>query len=251
MEMKFNKFVIIVPFRNVENYIGECIESVINQQYVNFEVYLLDDNSSDNTISLINEYNHPKLNIIKNKKRLGPTGNIYNALSKIEISDDDIILWLDGDDSLFGQYALQILNYYYNDNILLTYGQFIDSFGNVGFCSEYTIEEFKNIRKAPWKASHLKTFKMELFNRLKKLDPEGHTFRNDDGSFFEATSDMAFMIPLMELARYDQVRCIKNVIYCYRVSTHNDHSTALGRSKQIDIEMIIRNRKKITDLPLH
>ena len=246
MKLKSNNFVIIVPFRNVEIYIEKCVESIITQQYENFEVYFLDDNSTDNTVSLIHEFEHPKINIITNHTRLGPTGNIFNALNTIDIADDDIVVWVDGDDSLFGEYALQMLNYHYNDDILLTYGQYIDSFGNVGFCSNYSIKEFENVRLADWKASHLKTFKMKLFRMLIQLDPVGQSFKNDENVFFDATSDMAFMIPLMELATYDQVRFISNIIYCYRISGHNDHSTTSGRAKQIEIETIIRGRRKIT-----
>ena len=50
------KFSIIVPIYNVEKYLGECIESLINQTYTNFEVILVDDGSLDNSPKICDEY---------------------------------------------------------------------------------------------------------------------------------------------------------------------------------------------------
>ena len=43
------KFSILVPVYNVEKYIKACIESILCQQYSNYEVILVDDGSSDNS----------------------------------------------------------------------------------------------------------------------------------------------------------------------------------------------------------
>ena len=46
-EVKMNNLVIIVPVYNVENYLDECIESILNQDYTDFNVILIDDGSTD------------------------------------------------------------------------------------------------------------------------------------------------------------------------------------------------------------
>lgn len=51
-------FSIIVPIYNAEKYVRMTIESILNQDYENFEVILVDDGSSDNSLSICNEYKH-------------------------------------------------------------------------------------------------------------------------------------------------------------------------------------------------
>ena len=46
------KFIVVTAFRNVERYIGRCIDSIKNQSYESFLCVLADDNSSDNTSSI-------------------------------------------------------------------------------------------------------------------------------------------------------------------------------------------------------
>lgn len=50
------KVSIIIPMYNVAKYIGECIQSVINQTHTNWELILIDDGSTDNTKSIIEPY---------------------------------------------------------------------------------------------------------------------------------------------------------------------------------------------------
>jgi glycosyltransferase involved in cell wall biosynthesis len=47
---------IIVPIYNSEKYLGECLESILNQEYINLEVILINDGSTDNSIDICNHY---------------------------------------------------------------------------------------------------------------------------------------------------------------------------------------------------
>ncbi len=66
-------FSIIIPCYNSEKTIAETLNSVINQEYKDFEVIIIDDCSDDNTINIINTYKSKlaSLTIIANEKNIG------------------------------------------------------------------------------------------------------------------------------------------------------------------------------------
>ena len=75
-------FGIVIPNRNDSAYLSKCISSITNQTTFPDEVIILDDNSSDNSLNVIekyiNGYNFFKL--IKNKKQLGAIENSNKGL---------------------------------------------------------------------------------------------------------------------------------------------------------------------------
>lgn len=46
----------IVPVYNTENYVGRCLDSILNQTYKNFEVICVDDGSTDNSLAILKSY---------------------------------------------------------------------------------------------------------------------------------------------------------------------------------------------------
>ena len=50
------KLSIIVPVYNVEQYLEECISSILGQTYTDFELILVNDGSVDNSIQICNKY---------------------------------------------------------------------------------------------------------------------------------------------------------------------------------------------------
>lgn len=247
MKEKMHKIRVLIPFRNVGEYIIDCVNSLVNQQYSNYEVYLLDDQSTDGTLDLIDqEFNH--IHKIRNEKRLGSMESVYQALINLAFDDDDIVILLDGDDYLFGDYTFQLLNAKYNEGVLLTYGQYITNYGVIGSCRPYTKQEFLNLRKAPWKSFHLKTFKYQLFKLFLKHDPKATSFKFDNGVFFTELSDIGMMLPLMEIAGYKNIFCFQNVLYCYRQHIHDSHDSEDQKRLKLNIEHCIRNRAPIVSI---
>ncbi|WP_343689971.1 glycosyltransferase family 2 protein [Chitinophaga sp.] len=235
------KFIVLVTFRNVKNFIEECYNSLAAQTYDNFEVYFVDDESTDGCLDLIPD-DEDKVHKQRNPVRLGPTGNIANFLTTHTFAPEDVIVLLDGDDYLNGHYVFQILDRYYNGGKLLTYGQYMDQFGNIGHCTAYTEDEVNNLRQAPWKSSHLKTFKFSLWQELMAQDPELNALRDATGGYYMASSDMAVMFPLIEIAGHEHIACLPNIVYVYRFHDNNDHAKPHTRQLQYDAEAHIRQR---------
>lgn len=64
---------VIVPVYNAEQYIEKCIESIRSQTYENLEIILVDDCSTDNSLSLCRNYASidPRIKIVKQRENQG------------------------------------------------------------------------------------------------------------------------------------------------------------------------------------
>jgi len=102
------KISIITVVYNDENRIRKTIESVINQTYNNIEYIIVDGNSTDNTINIINNYQN-KTSLIISEADNG----IYDAMNKgLRVSTGDRVLFLNAGDELFDKYIISsIINF--------------------------------------------------------------------------------------------------------------------------------------------
>lgn len=102
------RFSIVVPVYNIENYIEECIESIITQTYQNFELILIDDGSTDKSGEICNKYLMSKMNIKVIHKKNGGLSSARNC--GIDASRGEYLMFIDGDDKLNSTNSLKFLN---------------------------------------------------------------------------------------------------------------------------------------------
>jgi len=69
-----------IPAYNGEKYISTAVESVLAQTWADFELYVIDDASTDETLSKVRRYGDPRLRIINNEKNVGQEGNWNRVL---------------------------------------------------------------------------------------------------------------------------------------------------------------------------
>ena len=100
---------IITVVKNGEKNIKKCIESVLNQNYKNVEYIVIDGNSSDKTMSIVDEFRN-KISIVLSEDDNG----IWDAMNKgIKLAKGDIIGFLNSDDFYY-ENSLQTVNNYFN-----------------------------------------------------------------------------------------------------------------------------------------
>lgn len=216
-----NRFVFIIPFRNVKDYITQCADSLIKQKNKNWIAIFCDDESTDNSIDYIPS--DERFFIRRNEKRLTALPNIHYGIVESNLNDDDIICIIDGDDFLFRQDAIDIIDGLYQDDTLLTYGQYVWPNGQIGHCKPYSKNEFDSLRKGGYWASHMRTFKYKIYKELIKQDPNLNCYKDEDGNFFTITADVATTTPLMEIAGFKRIKFNPEPIYYYRLHQNNDH----------------------------
>jgi len=228
MEKK-NKFVIITPSYNNENWVETNLASMLNQTYTNWRNIYVNDCSTDNTLKKVNDIvkDNKKFNIISNIENKGATYNYVNFLDQIE--DDEIIIHLDGDDWFINEQVLEKLNKFYNDNdVWMTYGGFVCWDGNettVGNPQNTSypdiIHAYKLYRKDVWRASHLRTYKAKLF---KNIDIKDFTSNIDNKLYWHA-SDLAWAYPCLEMSGKDKIGVVDFYTHVYNQTPDNQVRT--------------------------
>jgi glycosyltransferase involved in cell wall biosynthesis len=95
--MKTPKVSVLMPAYNAEKYLGEAIESILNQTFTDFEFIIIDDCSTDKTWEIIQEYvkKDKRIISIKNEKNLKLSATLNKG---IEACKADYIARMDADD---------------------------------------------------------------------------------------------------------------------------------------------------------
>ncbi len=92
MEQSYPKISIVTPSYNSAEFIEDCIQSVLKQNYPNFEHIIIDGGSTDGTVEILKKY--PHLKWISE-----PDEGQSDALNKgFKKAEGDIIGWLNSDD---------------------------------------------------------------------------------------------------------------------------------------------------------
>ena len=98
---------VIVPIYNVEAYLRQCVDSILNQTYQNLEVILVDDGSSDNCGIICDEYAEQNSRVIVIHKKNGGLSDARNA--GLEIFTGDYVAFVDSDDYISEDYIESLL----------------------------------------------------------------------------------------------------------------------------------------------
>ena len=95
---------IVIPVYNAEQYLFECLDSIAKQDYLDFEVILINDGSTDNSEAIIQDFifKHQDINFVYKKI---PNGGPINArLTGVNLSKGEYICFIDADDYIEPNY---------------------------------------------------------------------------------------------------------------------------------------------------
>lgn len=90
------KFSVIIPVYNVEKYLKECVESVLKQSYLNYEVILVDDGSTDSSGAICDSYSKTYKEVSVIHKKNGGLSDARNA--GLDVAQGEYIVFVDSDD---------------------------------------------------------------------------------------------------------------------------------------------------------
>lgn len=243
------KINIVTPVYNAEQYIGKCIDSVIQQDYDNYHMYIINDASTDSTLKTILQKIEQlppniksKISCIHNIENIGAVHNQVNTIiDNCEI--DSITMLLDGDDWLINDPNIfHKYNNIYHDGAEFTYGSCWSVVDNIPLIAQPYPPEVKEKRayrkhmfnwKMPY--THLRTFRTSLI-----VDINVSAFKDDNGKWLRAGGDTAVFYSLIEKADPDKVVCIPDIVYNYNdanpLNDYKVNSTEQTRTSNMVIE---------------
>ena len=95
--MEKEKVSIIVPMYNAEKFIGKAIETVLSQTYENWEMLIMNDVSTDNSLAVVNEFakKDDRIKVVNTEKNMGV---VKGRNHLIDLARGKYIAFLDADD---------------------------------------------------------------------------------------------------------------------------------------------------------
>lgn len=246
------KVSIIIPIYNVEDYIEQCIKSVLKQTLKEIEIILIDDGSKDNSINIVKTFQDRRLRIITQENR----GLSAARNAGIKASHGEYIIFLDSDDfwnsdtCIEEMYNLAIVNKsdivvgngveYYSDKKQLEFYRDRDEFYDRNMNSKnFLIKFIKNYSMRPevW----LNLYKREIITKNNLLFKEGIIHE-----------DELFTPQVFLLAK--NIHIYNKNFYVYRQRTnsimHSDNSRKRGEDLIVIAKELINKYELINDKDL-
>lgn len=242
---------IILPVYNTSLYLEECLNSIHNQSFKDYELICVDDGSSDNSLEILKKYEK----IIKNCKVIYQENQGVATARNVALSNvtGDYIIFIDSDDYIMPNYLERLYNEICNtssDVVICNFYRYYDNFNlrlpvvykkKSGIYSNHDI--LKSLIPDNLIHSYLwnKIWKRELFDNLQFPDIK--------------YEDISIMCDLFYKAK--KISIIGDALYCYRIrktsivrnysiSTQNDYVKAYGIIRLFLKEKNLYNKYKLS-----
>ena len=211
---------IIVPNYNYARYLDKRLNSILNQSYDNFEIILLDDKSTDNSIEIIGKYkSHPKVSkVIVNESN---SGSPFSQWKKgIEASNGEIVWIAESDDLSSPLFLEKMVKFYLDNDLVVAYCRsvVIDKDGTKKGIIQNKVtkdEVFKNNKKIFEPESIITNASSAIFNRKYAIEISNNYYE------YRGAGDWLFWAGI---AKKGKVGILAEPLNYYRVNSENTTS---------------------------
>lgn len=219
---------IIIPIYNVENYLQQCIDSLLNQSHSQLEIILIDDGSTDRSPQICDENEKKDSRIKVIHKQNAGAASARNV--GLDVATGEYICFIDSDDYIKENYVEKLLYFLEGNNADVSVCSYLYLYKDaieheymdpIGVVSE---KEFIRRFLTDWKCGLLwnKMFKATLMRNVRF--EEGHKI---DDEFFTYKVIM----------NADKVVVISDELYIYRM-----RASSVMQSTQINYEKMLQDR---------
>lgn len=237
------KFSIITTVYNAESYIEDCISSVVNQTYENWEHIIVDDRSTDLTAYKIETKKHPKMKVVTNPKREFPAFSHFRGLQEVA-KDSDVVVHLDGDDRFNLNTSLAIIkDAYEKTNCLASYGNYIASDGSGSVCRR-SIGPVREQIRLGWPFSHARTFTSKVIPFITE-----DLCKDSQNKWLTSAGDVAIITPVYEMIGLGKIVFINAPLIWYNRQT-NLNEDKVNVQDQIRCAFEVYNKPSLATINL-
>lgn len=223
---------VLVTVYNTEQYVGECLTSILTQTYTNWETIVVNDGSTDDSAHVLNEFAAKDSRIHVFHQKNGGAGNAKN--NAIRYARGEWLVWLDSDDYIDKTALQEVAALADTDVDIITLGM-----RPVGNETEIYKRAIKSICWDTMPSQYPDFFKQtfsncELWLRAMKTSlVKEYDIKNDEGIRFE---DIGFYLRLAAVAK--QVRHTGKILYNYRVRTGSIVDDIVNNLKDYNVEKL-------------
>jgi glycosyltransferase involved in cell wall biosynthesis len=245
------KIVVFVPYCDYfEEFIVRSLQSIVDQNYTNYEVILVNDGSvyTRNIHEFIRD--KPHFTLLNFEKREGPAASKWRFLNYLQqnlahYTMNDICMIVDGDDYLSTDAALATINRTYQETkCWVTYGNCVGK-----FCERpYNVipESWTDVRSNEFIYNHPRTFKLALATTFTEGD-----FKMN-GEWLVKMTDHPIIFNTIEMAGKPRTKFIETMLYSYEEHANNSYKLVPNHVKEQQ-KNYVRNLtpKPLTIEPIH
>lgn len=139
---KDEQIAVIVTLYNAEQYLRECIQSIVNQTYKNLEIILVDDGSTDESYSICQEFaeHENRIKLIHQENK----GTLNAKMAGVDTADSEYIMFVDADDWIKPEMCERLYKTLIKENVDLVTSGIVRYFSDERCIWDYdTLEEGK------------------------------------------------------------------------------------------------------------
>lgn len=199
---------VIIPVYNIEGYLRKCIESVLGQTYVNLEVILIDDGSTDSSGMICDEYQRKDDRIKTFHKRNEGQSTARNMA--LRYAKGDYITFVDGDDFIDADMYESMLGVFENDVDIVTCGSYVN----------YPPERHLKDKMVYYVSKRLKFGQTDAIEELLRYN-----------IFCYSVCDKIFRRELFENIRFPERRTCEDLPVAYALFKKSRNVVHLGQAK--------------------
>ena len=229
---------VITPLFNAQDFIGETIESVLDQTYQNWEMIIVDDCSTDNSRDIVKKYEakESRIKLIELEKNFGGPARPRNV--GLDISKGDYLAFLDADDVwLKNKLQVQINEMLVNNlDFTSTDSKFIDDNSIDTIINKHKIIIF--FKKIKRKATLSDVIKGSFISTSSAIVSKNFISKFDENKDFIGVEDMYLWMKILN-EKNVRYKYIRDKLIKYRVSSASLSERGVNQKQAIKANLCI------------